>query len=137
MSTIIKALEKIRLRGDLSSDALNYLELRSKIRQALSFTQNLSGYTKTSDIKLQLLHWKHILQTLAQKVRSYIKDTNHFLSNIKKLGSLPDGAKLSTMDVFGLYPNIPNGEGLVSLRKFFETRDNKKSQVIPRQNLRK
>ena len=29
------------------------------------------------------------------------------------------------MDVVGFYPNIPHGEGLASLRKFFETRDNK------------
>ena len=65
------------------------------------------------------------LQPLAQKVKSYIKDTNHFLNKIKKLGSLPDGAILCTMDVVGLYPNIPHGEGLASLRRFLETRDNK------------
>ena len=29
------------------------------------------------------------------------------------------------MDLFGLYPNIPHGEGLDSLRRFLETRDNK------------
>ena len=29
------------------------------------------------------------------------------------------------MDVVGLYPNIPNGEGLASLYKFLETRENK------------
>ena len=29
------------------------------------------------------------------------------------------------MDVVGFYPNIPHGEGLASLRKFLETRDNK------------
>ena len=65
------------------------------------------------------------MQPLAQKVKSYIKDTNHFLNKIKKLGSLPDGAILCTMDVVGLYPNIPHGEGLDSLRRFLETRDNK------------
>ena len=27
--------------------------------------------------------------------------------------------------VVGLYPNIPHGEGLASLRRFLETRDNK------------
>ena len=65
------------------------------------------------------------MQPLAQKVKSYIKDTNHFLNKIKKLGSLPNGAILCTMDVVGLYPNIPHGEGLDSLRRFSETRDNK------------
>ena len=29
------------------------------------------------------------------------------------------------MDVAGLYPNIPQGEVLASLRRFLETRDNK------------
>ena len=29
------------------------------------------------------------------------------------------------MDVAGFYPNVPHGEVLVSLRKFFGTRDNK------------
>ena len=65
------------------------------------------------------------LQPLAQKVKSYIKETNHVLDKIKKLGSFPDGEILCTMDVDGLYPNILHGEGLVSLRRFLETRDNK------------
>ena len=65
------------------------------------------------------------MQPLAQKVKFYIKNTNHFLNKIKELGSLPDRAILSTMDVVGLYPNIPHGEGLASLRGFLETRDNK------------
>ena len=38
---------------------------------------------------------------------------------------MPDGAILCTMDVVGLFPNIPHGEGLASLRWFLETRDNK------------
>ena len=29
------------------------------------------------------------------------------------------------MDVVGIYPNKPHGEGLASLRKFLKTRDNK------------
>ena len=29
------------------------------------------------------------------------------------------------MDFVGLYPNIPHGEGLASLRSLLETRDNK------------
>ena len=65
------------------------------------------------------------MQPLAQKVKFYIKDTNHFFNKIKKLGSLLDGAILSTMDVVGPYPNIPHGEGLASLHRSLETRDNK------------
>ena len=58
-------------------------------------------------------------------MKSYIKDTNHFLSKLKSLGKLPQGAILCTIDVVGLYPNIPHSEGLNSLRRFLELRDNK------------
>ena len=38
---------------------------------------------------------------------------------------MADGAILCTMEVVGLYPNIPHGEGLASLRRFLEDRDSK------------
>ena len=38
---------------------------------------------------------------------------------------MPDGEIICTMDVVGLYPNIPHGEDLASLRGFLETSDNK------------
>ena len=38
---------------------------------------------------------------------------------------MADGVILCTMDVVGLYPNIPHGEGLASLRRFLEARDSK------------
>ena len=44
---------------------------------------------------------------------------------IYKLGKLAEGAVLCTMDVVGLYSNIPQGEGLASIYKFLETRENK------------
>ena len=65
------------------------------------------------------------MQPLAQKVKSYLKNTSHFLSKLKSLGKLPQGAILCTIDVVGLYPNIPHSEGLNSLRRFLELRDNK------------
>ena len=65
------------------------------------------------------------VQPLAQKVKSYNKDTNHFLIKLKSLGKLPQDAILCTIDVFGLYPNIPHSEGLTSLRTFLELRDKK------------
>ena len=65
------------------------------------------------------------VQPLAQKVKSYNKDANHFLIKLKSLGKLPQDAILCTIDVFGLYPNIPHSEGLTSLRRFLELRDKK------------
>ena len=136
VNTIIKPLEKIRLRGDFSSDTLNYFAVEDpkfarfyllpKIHKRLHnvpgrpVMSNCGFYTENISSFLD-----YHLQLLAQKVKYHIKDTNHFLNKMKKLGSLPDGAILCTVDVVGLYPHIPNGEGLASLRRFLETRDNK------------
>ena len=57
------------------------------------------------------------LQPLAQAVKSYIKDTNEFLNKIRYLPKLPGNIILCTVDVVGLYPNIPYEEGLSALRK--------------------
>ena len=48
------------------------------------------------------------LEPLAQTVKSYIKDTNHFLSKLKIFGKLPQGGILCIFEeVAGPYPNIP------------------------------
>ena len=61
-----------------------------------------------------------------QKVKPYIKDTNHFLRKIKELGQLPEGTILCTIDVVGLYPNIPHDEDLAFLKDFVDSRVDKK-----------
>ena len=66
------------------------------------------------------------MTTKTQKVNSFIKNANQFLRKIKSLGQLPKGAILCTIDVVGLYPNIPYAEGLASLRKFLDARTEKK-----------
>ena len=137
INTIMRALEKIRTRGDFSNDALNYFLVKDpkfdrfyllpKIhkrfhnllgRPVISncgfFTENISSFLD------------HHLQPIAQKVNPFVKDTNHFLRKIKSLGQLPEGAILITIDVVCLYPNIPHEEGLVSLRKFLDARTEKK-----------
>ena len=75
--------------------------------------------------ELHILILVYHLQPLAQQVKLYIKNTNHFLSKLKTIGKLPQGAILCTIDVVGLYPNIAHSEGLTSLRRFLELRDNK------------
>ena len=77
------------------------------------YTENISSFLE------------YHLQPLARKVKSYIKDTNHFLSKLKGLGKIPQGAILCIIDVSSLYPNIPHSEGLNSLRRFLELKDNK------------
>ena len=60
------------------------------------------------------------LQPLAQAVKSYIKDTNDFLNKLRSLPKLPDNIILCTVDVVGLYPNIPHEESLSALRKWLD-----------------
>ena len=112
INTIMKALEKRRLRGHLSIDALNYFLVKNpkfarfyllpKIhkrfhdvpgRQVIS---NCSFYTENISSFLD-----YHLQLLAQRVKSYIKDTNHFLNKIKKIRKLPEGEILCTVHVVG------------------------------------
>ena len=137
INTIMRALEKIRIRGDLSNDTLNYFLVKDpkfarfyllpKIHKRLHnvpgrlVISNCGFYTENISSFLD-----HHLQPIAQKVNSFIKDTNHFLRKIKSLGQLPEGAILCTIDVVGLYPNIPHEEGLASLRKFLDARAEKK-----------
>ena len=101
VNTIIKALEKISFRGNLPRDSLNYFVTKDpkfakfyllpKIHKDLHnvpgkpiipnwgfCTENISSFVG------------YHLQSLTQKIKSHIKDTNHFLNKFKKLGSLPD-----------------------------------------------
>ena len=47
------------------------------------------------------------------------------MRKIKELGQLPEGTILCTIDVVGLYPNIPHDEGLVFLKDFLDSRVDK------------
>ena len=135
-SIIFNALSKIRARGDLPADNLKHafnkdpkyarFYLLPKIHKPL---HNVPSRPVISNC---CYHMENIssfldyhLQPLAKKVESPIKDTNHFLKKLQELGSLPKNAILCTIDVVGLYPNIPHDEGLASIRKPLNNRENK------------
>ena len=103
INTIMCALEKIRIRGDLSNDTLNYFlakdpkysrfHLLPKIHKRLHnipgrpvisncrfFTENISSFLD------------HHLQPITQKVNSFIKDTKLFLRKIRSLVQLAEGS---------------------------------------------
>ena len=65
------------------------------------------------------------LQPLAKKVKSYLKDTNDFLRKLRDLPALPKDTLLCTIDVVGLYPNIPHSDGLDAIRKALDQRIDK------------
>ena len=93
VNTIMETLEKIYLRGDLSSDTLNYFlvndpriprfyllpKIHKRVHSVMGrpdcqfYTENISSFLN------------YHFQPLAQRVKSYIKDTNHFLNKIKKM----------------------------------------------------
>ena len=93
INTIMRALEKIRIRGDLSNDTLNYFLVKDpkfarfyllpKIHKRLNnvpgrpVISNCGFYTENISSFLD-----HQLQPMAQKMNSFIKDTNHFLRKI-------------------------------------------------------
>ena len=88
----MRALEKIRIRGDLPNDTLNYFlakdpkfarfYLLPKIHKRLDnvpgrpVISNRGFYTENVSSFLD-----HHLQPIAQEKKSFIKDTNHFPEN--------------------------------------------------------
>ena len=136
MNIILNTLENIRKRGDVCTDSLNYFLFKDakfarfyllpKIHKRLCnvpmrpVISNCGYYTENISSFLDF----H-LQPIAKKVKSYIKDTNDFLKKLRSLTNLPGNSLLCTMDVVGLYPNIPHDEGLSALRKRLNERDKK------------
>ena len=60
------------------------------------------------------------LQPIVAELPHIIKDTNDFLKILKELKEIPDGVILCAMDVVGLYPHIPDEEGLESMAAIIE-----------------
>ena len=62
-------------------------------------TENLSRYVD------------NLIRDIPASFRSFIKDTNDFLSDIMKI-EIPDNCLLVTLDVVALYTNIPHSDGI-------------------------
>ena len=61
----------------------------------------------------------HLIQPIAQKQASYLKDTTDFLNFIEKT-KLPKNTILVSMDVTSLYTNIPQEEGITTVCEAYE-----------------
>ena len=130
---ISECINRIRDRHEMDPDTLEFFEVHNpklgrfyllpKIHKRLKnvpgrpvisnsgyFTENISAFLD--------FH----LQPLAKMVKSYIKDTNDFLKKLRDLPDLPQDSILCTIDVVGLYPNIPHEVGLEALRKSLDSR---------------
>ena len=74
---------------------------------------------------------EHIKQYVP-KTKSYVRDTQHFISRLKELGKIPliKTALIVTLDVSSLYINIPNHEGILAVAKHLR-RDPEKQKTDP------
>ena len=59
-----------------------------------------------------------LLQPIAKKQESYIKDTTDFVRFIENT-PIPDNAIIATLDVCSLYTNIPQEEGIKVVCKYY------------------
>ena len=136
IDTVRHCLAKVKLRGDICNETIDYFfankprvgrfYLLPKIHKRLFsvpgrpvisnstyFTENVSSFLD--------FH----LKPLCQKVKSFIKDTNDFLKKLRDLPPLPDDFIMCTIDVVGLYPNIPHDGGLEALKVALDGREDK------------
>ena len=137
LEKIIKSvLRKVRDRKDISDETLDYFLVNNpklgrfyllpKMHKRLynvpgrPVISNSGYYTENISAFLE-----YHLKPISQKVKSYIKDTNDFLRKLDALPSLPEDTILCTIDVLGLYPNIPHEDGLVAMRKALDEREDK------------
>ena len=60
-----------------------------------------------------------LIQPIAQKQDSYLKDTTDFINFIEKT-KLPQNVILASMDVSSLYTNIPQEEGITTVCQEYE-----------------
>ena len=79
--------------------------------------------------------FQHLLQPIAQKQKSYLKDTTDFI-NLIETTRVPKNAILVSMDVTSIYTNIPQEEGFETVCKTYDS-FYKDSPPIPTQYLKR
>ena len=134
---LYKIIKKLRNRGDISHETLDYFSVNNpklgrfyllpKVHKRLHgvpgkpVISNSGFYTENMSSFIQ-----YHLRPLAQNVKPYIKDTNDFLCKLANLPPLPDDVILCTIDVVGLYPNIPHDERLIAMWKALDLQKDKR-----------
>ncbi len=70
-----------------------------------------------------------IMAPIVRSLPSYVKDSQHTLQNFRNFSFLGEEKLIFTMDITSLYTVIPNGEGLLALKHFFDLRTVKDSSL--------
>ena len=63
-----------------------------------------------------------IMAPIVRSLPSYVKDSQHALQIFRDFNFLGEGKLMFTMDITSFYTVIPNGEGLLALKHFFDLR---------------
>jgi hypothetical protein len=73
----------------------------------------------------------HHTKDLVPEIPAYLQDTPHLLRQLEilKTTNLPNGAFPISIDVVGLYTNIPHNEGVESVRRALNKRKNPEVQT--------
>ena len=56
------------------------------------------------------------VQPVVKEMSSYVQDTTDFLRKINQINFVPDNSHLVSLEVKSLYTNIPNAEGIKSVK---------------------
>ena len=83
----------------------------------------VSAYSCPTELISQYLD--QIMSPFVKLLPSYIKDTNHALKTFRDFNFPGQNKLIFTMDITSLYTVIPNHEGLLALKYFFDQRANK------------
>ena len=63
-----------------------------------------------------------IMASIVRSLPSYVKNSQHALQIFRDFNFLGEDKLIFTMDITSLYTVIPNGEGLLALKHFFDLR---------------
>ena len=83
----------------------------------------VSAYSCPTELISQYLD--QIMSPFVKSLPSYIKDTNHALKTFRDFNFSGQKKLIFTMDITSLYTVIPNHEGLLALKYFFDQHANK------------
>ena len=119
-------MTKCHKKYDLRKNRFDAKMWHPKSSQVLHKTNN-SGRPVISSINCHTANISKFvdfhLQDHVIQLPSYVKDTTDFINKIEKITS-PEGSILVIMDVSSLYTNIPNDEGIESIRETLSTNGN-------------
>ena len=63
------------------------------------------------------------LMAIIPTIPHVLEDTRDFLSRLNQLRDIPDNTFLVKFDVVGLYPHIPHEEGLETMKRYLDKRE--------------